>query len=360
MEKLLKALNKLVFLTPRTETDIQTIQKLAIEIQKDFVFSTYWLGLIDNYTEQFKKPNFKSAIRRAMWAATHYVRPGSGFTPKLSTIEDDKSLGYNCLGRAIMLGSNLRYCKYKFKVFLGITPDHAMVLIELKNTLYLCDSLAMKLRKLHGTCNTHEGYRWYLGSPEDEFMNNYLVIHEFDRGIVNAIVESFIFLQEPPQNPSGAEQEFLVFKDPRFKLHMAINQLCWRDIQKKYFSDLNEYRNRYRKEYLLECVFIEKQRHVQNLRAQFNQVTRSAYEKAFKSPYDNEKHKSFIVESTFILQSIHEHVIRFLEGNVSALDLPVQLGIYLQTIRERVGNNAELQQFTIDKFKYRMSTQISI
>lgn len=360
MEKLLKAFNKLVFLTPRTETDIQTIQKLAFEIQKDFTLSTYWLSLIDDYAEQFEKPNSKSVIRKAMWVATHCVRPGSGFTPKLSTIEDDKSLGYNCLGRAIILGSHLRYCKYKFKVFLGITPDHAMVLIELKNTLYLCDSLAVKLKKLHGTCNIHEGYRWYLGSPQDDFMNNYLVIHEFDTGIINAIVESFIFLQEPPQNPSGAEQEFLVFKDPRFKLHMAINQLCWKEIQKKYFSDLNEYRNTYRKEYLLECVFIEKQRHVQNLRAQFNQVTRSAYEKAFRSRYDNEKHKSFIAESTFMLQPIRDNVIHFLEGKMLTLHLPVQLGIYLQTIRERIGSNAELQQFAIDKFKYRMSTQISI
>lgn len=364
MKKLLKAFNKLVFIKPRTEEEVFDIKSLSEEIQKDFILTTHWFALIDEFVEEcvegLLKPKFKSSILSCMWIAQEVGRPGRGFTPRLSTIEDEETLGYNCLAKAAVLGTCLKESKYKFKVLLGITPDHAMVLIKLRGSLYLCDTAAMKLRKLNGTFVNHNGYTWYTRAKEDWFMANHIVIQKFDEGIVNAIVESFIFLKENKINQfSGSDLESLAFKHPRFKLNTIVNQVDWRSIQRQYFSDLNEYKDRYRKEYLIEGVFVEGKRYWQRIRRQFDIIVMNAYEKAVRRIYSPEANKLFIDEHTPLLQKLGERTLSFLEGKEYQLELPKPLETYLKVIRDESSKVPEVQDFVLQRFKHRLSMEIS-
>lgn len=357
---LLRACNELVFITPRNSDQIPDLTSLSNEIQKDFLLAAN--ELLQTITEEdrsHRKVNnsiFECPILSYIWIINGFTKRGRGFTPKLSVVTDNDARGLNCLGRTIALGSYLR--KMKCDLYLGTMPDHAAIILELNEVLYFCDIANIELKRLHGSITTHDGYRWYKKDARDTFFFNYIIIHDFNSGIINAIMESFVFLQNPPnRDTTEGEQESLVFNHPKFQLSNSLNCIDWKKVQKNYFGSMNQYRIQYRKEYLLECEHVENQRYLHSLRVKFDAMVRSIYESTLELPYEQEGHKAFIGVNMHLLQEYYGEIDNFLRGVVPSIDerIPSKLQKYFSDMRTHIEVDSELKSYTLFRLNNRIN-----
>lgn len=378
MKKLLHAMNKLVFVKKRNENEVFDIESLINEILGDFFLTAEYirsmsysldspyfafkLEYMNKRIQNFKK---KSYIGAAMWVSAKDIPYGSGFTPLLATRERHRNTtGFNCLGKAIILGMYLQYWeKQNYQVFLGINfgafSDHGLVIIKIKNNYLLCDTENMKLKKLHGEIREEQGYIWYEKTQKDDFNFNYLVIQDFNLGMINAIIGHFIFLQKKSLNDvPDKDREYMVFQNKKFKLCTIIKRTPWQKIQKEYFKNLNQYREKYREKYLTECLLNDLQRQTNELKRRYDEIILDSFEKVFKSSYTPKKHKDFIESFIPILQTQSNEVIAFLEGRSdSGLNLTGKIHLYLKTLREGISNDKVIKSFAIRRFKQRLNLQ---
>lgn len=361
MKKILRVFKDLVFLPGNQVKHISSIHDLSKILEFEALRALITFNHAhDPYTTGRVDIDWKDAkqcILGAIWNVERYIRSGDGFTPRLS-LWGNKLIGANCLGRAIILGSLLKHPHYgDHRVHLGITPDHALIVIEEKGELYMCcDNNPVKLKKLNGTITDHGGYRWYTRSDKDNFKFQHIVIQDFDRGILNAISESFLFLQNSKREDVLG---VLSFNECKYKVRTRIRTFNWKYFQKKYFSDLNGYRETYKKEHLLDCMYTEQWRWKQRLRRKSDEAIIRAYEKTLHMVYSPEKHKDFITAYVPLLQTVEQKLFTFLKEDTIAvsLSLPKQLMKYLTVLKKAVQKDEDTKQFLIGRFETLLSVQ---
>lgn len=361
MKKMLKAFNKLVFLHHKTATQVYDIATLAQAIEQSALdaFATYAKGVkpSGNFVRIDRKDKMQDVLG-IIYSVDYFVRKGVGFTPKLMLLQN-RVMGANCFGHAIILGSLLRHERNGYKVYLGITPDHASVILESNNELYVCLSNDFaRLKKMHGTLVEHEGYRWYTCSEKDDFNFTHIAIQDFEKGVINAMVESFIFLQE--NSKKRMQDEYIdehAFNDPGFKIRTRVHTTNWKYFQKKYLAELNGYRTRYEKEYLLDCLRTEHRRAYQRMRNKFDKIIAGAFQNTLPMRYTPDLNKKFIQAYVPLLQTVRAKLNVFLENGEYMISLPKRLERYLKSIKYGIEKDPSIKEFVIERFDQLLSSQ---
>lgn len=362
-----KVLNVLGYVKPRKNISGSDINRITHEIQKDFLqVAQLQVTLALNGKKKLKRvrnpvsgkigvvsfSSFKERGSPTVSLVKHYLltmmrtREGSSFTPRSSfRLSKDGNIigynGYNCLGRAIALGCFLRI--HRIHVRLGIVEDHSVVIATIKGREYFCDPMNYHMKLLHGTFTHHEGYSWYQATPQDRILFKYMVVHEFDRGMLNAIFQTFQFLrtadgkQFSKSSPySRDEEKLLLFLYPKLGFRKAICSIDWGRLRRFLFKDLNAYAQDYQIELLIENArmsFIRKRQQVPHYFGEANLYAMSHADKRVKSmtvflnrivpimrPHAKEV-ISFFRKGTSLEHILTPSIVRYLKGLKQILEL---------------------------------------
>ncbi len=128
-----------------------------------------------------------------------YMYDKWGFTPRLAELKrkDDHefltkvAVRKNCFGTTLGLGSYFGVRGLKFD--LAITADHPYVVVYLGKETYLA-SLGLPI-KMHNKIIECDGYKTYRPHPKDNLPHSFMVIHDFDRGILYETLENMEMLR---------------------------------------------------------------------------------------------------------------------------------------------------------------------
>ncbi len=286
---------------------------------------------------------------------------GEGFTPVISSHPDDSINGLNCLGKAIILGTLIKELGYVVR--LGIMPDHAAVIFTHNEQHYYCDIQNIELKLLHGTFTQHEEYEWYVSSEDDKMLFRLIAIHDFEKGIVNAIFENFAYLKALPSMEVLTEDQksMAAINRKEFSFAEKINCVDWAAMQTAFFAGLNAYKHHYESDFVLECERILKRRFIRSLVVQFDAITVNAFERA-----TGEKNCEGIIRkfhATYLEAMIdaREEIMWAIESRgVFVENIPLVLQKYFTCIAQSVAHNADLKEYTLIVIRRRLFDTVII
>ena len=353
MKKILTVFNKLVFLSPRLLSQIRTVQQLSGELQKDFLVAC--MQHIDGFPlmrsshesdEEFIIAIYKQFEQLPMLA--------SGFTPYFAkNTHNDYSFGFNCLGRAIAIGSFLKSAGYKVKF--GLFPGHAIVILQFGTEHYYCDvarnyKIGRVMVKMHGSILQHKDYGWYTKNKDDLFFSNCLIIQDFDRGIINGLFTNFSFLASKHTSSALPKSDAGLYSLTKtdYGYMDLIQSINWKTEQKKLFGPMNMYVHEYKEKYLLERQRLEEQRYLRDLHLEFDKVIVNAFESAVTKKTYFEQIKDFHSEYNEVLQDNKDEILRVLAKGVDfSEDIPLVIQNYFYAIRDGISHNEELKEYAL-------------
>lgn len=282
-------LNELVFIQPRALDEVNSLEKIYIELEKDFLSATrklvrrQWEG---RRTELFEAEfgtekasdflcldpkKYKDTVDMVkaylrFFSLMYSGKAFTGFFPKIIAHENDAINGFNCLGKAAAFGSFMKM--HGISTRLALVSDHAVVIVELQGEVFLCDPTGWKFFKMHGTFKRHDGYEWYSARAEDEMAYTSLVVQSFSEGVLNAILETFQSLRQMA-GLSAKEKRTLYSKrelriesvnDPKWGYRELIIGTDWKGLRDRLFGSLNSYGQDYPIQLLLEAEHVRKYR----------------------------------------------------------------------------------------------------
>lgn len=262
---------------------------------------------------------------------------GKGFIPKFAKITDELVFGYNCLGKAIAFGAFMR--REKIHTRIAVVSDHAMCIITLEGVHYLCDPNGWKFTQLHGTFIHKSGYTWYVADKKDRIDYFYLVIHEYENGVLDAICRSFQFLEQHQNLSLGEIQERYVTKEfgvlallePRFNTREIIAKLDWKAIRDYFWSDLNRYEKDFEDEWLMQALYIKRLRFVRQTEQQFDTIVFTAVKRLGFIGNVKDFHTPFIPR----LRKLRTQVVPFLETGEGLYNTwPIDIQVYLTVVQK--------------------------
>lgn len=349
MEEIIKAFNALVFIAPRKSEEIKTIVDLSLEVQKDF------LKALEQKISQEKDPieislpcdekelmlekeeNFphESLVIAALnFLLVHtYRSAGKGFTPLFCFDSNGPGPGFNCLARAILLGSMIR--GYGYPIKLALMVDHASIILEAPSGNYYCEIRGAQVKLMQGSLEAHESYQWYRSVPEDKTLFQHMVVHDFDKGTISAIFESLELFKLAP--------------DPSFCFDERINQIEWLQRQEDFFPRMNDYKADHSAEFVIEIERIKEVRFLRDLHAAFDEVVVRAFESATLQKIGDGRMNAFHSRHLDAMRDSGDEILRILNygGTFAASTLPLELQSYFMAIREGINDNESLKDYAI-------------
>lgn len=168
-----------------------------------------------------------------------------GFTPKLAgALTRDVGFsfgkdGCNCFGVVQILGGLYRKMGFDFQM--GITVNHPFAIVEVEGKTYL--SSLYGVHEAKGTFETHDGYKLYKPSPEDDLPYTLMVVRDFDEALVYELLENFEVLRQMSlgnkvSNLPGTEESGMKIAEQHRGL---LQSASWRSLQEKLFPELSDY-----------------------------------------------------------------------------------------------------------------------
>jgi hypothetical protein len=282
---------------------------------------------------------------------------GKGFTPLTALHSNNRIRGINCLGKAIVLGVLIK--KHGFQVKLATCSDHAAVIVCTENGTYLADPNSAELVLLHEGFYIHDNYEWYVASDADCIEYKHIVVHDFDRGILNAIIEHFVFLCTSTKASLAEagipvlEQSMFEIANPKYLLINTIQSFNWQRIQKQYFFGLNNYQKDYEIEFLLEYQRVRKLRTLKAMQQhEFDVVVKNAFEKTLNQKFKIAVFRGFQLTYKEYLYDSYKKIAAMLRCDKKGLQVhvlvPKIVGEYLQFLLEEIKKNKPAKMYFLE------------
>ncbi|MEO5646244.1 MAG: hypothetical protein ABIO57_04070 [Candidatus Paceibacterota bacterium] len=281
MKEIVEAFNALAFITPRTLSSIVTLEELSQEVQNDYLEAfNYFLthcgksknhlkdlangfsNDIDFFTVTELFPH-ELLIKSYMGVMNECEGSGIGFTPLLSTHDNELIHGFNCLAKTIVLGALIKKLGHMIK--LALMVDHAAVLIVRPEGNYYCRIDQQSFILLQGTYQQHDLYQWYTVHPSDDLLFHYIAVQDFNNGILNGICENFAFLKVINDIEIGVhEKRMKAILQEKYPFKELLDTIEWTQLQLSMFGKMDAYRQEHEIEFLIECENVNEQRTIIN------------------------------------------------------------------------------------------------
>jgi len=359
-EKLVKLANELIFIKPRVFSN-PTIAEIIGEIEKDFLKATAKMFQIP-YLEQKKvlknhrvrsvkklekdlsarlKVNDQKIAIDILMAQLRVqdLTYNLGFTPKFACRKGN--VGFNCLGGAIAFGVLLKH--QGIKIELGIIQfNHGVIIAHTDSGMYICDPTWKKVAKLHGKIKRMDGYGWYLPTKKDK--EKFLVVHEFESGLMNYILNNFEFMRNSLIFHKKKRNDEIPFHLNHYlplalKYKEQVQSSNWEELRFSFFSKINSYEKDFAEEVTIERLRVEMKWDNHSLWQELRNILFLAYQKVTGITEDKATHQGtneFFQKIWETAHPYHELIYSFLneKGGNLVKDLPKEVLDYFKALKK--------------------------